>query len=461
MANIFEELLNSLKGAAGTDVNKVKSDAVAGGREVLGLDPHQPDQNAPTMSVQPDASAPVAPLSVSSPTPPVKLPAEVQTMLASAASSPKSAPGAARQGTSAQVPAAPDAEFADLLARATRTHDRTGERDDLARQRDDLTAKSEGHKKLTDEEQVAMALLAAVPGLFGALAGGAISGGAGAAAGAAGGLQGGANGIKMLVDAKDAKVKEFKDDAEKVDARVARLNEQIAAEKEKSMDKDLSLRLQERAGQKAAALQKEKLLAEAGVAHENNKTQLTTTAMNNKGAMDRTRFELGMKARIDGNKPVKYEDSDKSFYVNTDSAMHDISELEKVIAKEGNWESLVGDPATRATLSQRALDLAIAYAKIVDPASAAREGEVETAKKYGFPMGMLEGNKTSMAALRGMRNMIQEKARARGELGGPIPQSVMAESPHSSPEDAQAIEWARANSNDPRAQAIFSIHGIK
>ena len=84
---------------------------------------------------------------------------------------------------------------------------------------------------------------------------------------------------------------------------------------------------------------------------------------------------------------------DKDFAVNARVALAEAKKLRAVIKKDGNMETIFGNPRSRAILKSSAYQLAINYAKIFDPASVARESEVEATQKYMIPMGLFTTNK--------------------------------------------------------------------
>lgn len=113
--------------------------------------------------------------------------------------------------------------------------------------------------------------------------------------------------------------------------------------------------------------------------------------------------------------------ADIDFESNSAAAMRNLASLEKTISRYGNVESsnvlsLASNKKAAADLQQLYLDTAIAYAKIVDPTSVAREGEVETAKKYAIPAGLMTSNKTTIAAIKGMRQKILDRIKDRRAL---------------------------------------------
>lgn len=115
---------------------------------------------------------------------------------------------------------------------------------------------------------------------------------------------------------------------------------------------------------------------------------------------------------------------DLEFNTNVSVALSEAQKLEKLIQKSGNWESSipgVGDPAAKAQLESAAYQLAINYAKIVDPASVAREGEVAAAQKYLIPLGFFTRNSVSLESVKEYRKKIGEYVRARNSArSGPV-----------------------------------------
>lgn len=114
---------------------------------------------------------------------------------------------------------------------------------------------------------------------------------------------------------------------------------------------------------------------------------------------------------LQGAKVRKPSEADVSFDSNVQSALSNLQQLEKTVKKSGNFEML--DPTAEAILSQAQYDLAIAYSKIVDPATAAREGEVKAAQKYMLPMGLGTRNSVTMANIKQFKKKIEERIRAR------------------------------------------------
>jgi hypothetical protein len=105
--------------------------------------------------------------------------------------------------------------------------------------------------------------------------------------------------------------------------------------------------------------------------------------------------------------------ADIDFKTNVESAFAGAQRLREAVKNTGNFE--VSDPKAKVTLDQAAYDLAIAYAKIVDPTSVAREGEVDAAKKYMLPMGFGTRNSVTLEAIKQYEQKIIDRVKARGQ----------------------------------------------
>jgi hypothetical protein len=115
----------------------------------------------------------------------------------------------------------------------------------------------------------------------------------------------------------------------------------------------------------------------------------------------------------------KPTESDVSFGTNIAVAEKSLKDLRDAIKRNGTWESeWVGNSKDAATLDQAPYQLAIALAKIADPSSVAREGEVASAQKYLVKTGMLENRKTSLAALDRLEGTLNEYKKARHSSKG-------------------------------------------
>ena len=106
----------------------------------------------------------------------------------------------------------------------------------------------------------------------------------------------------------------------------------------------------------------------------------------------------------------KKSSADLTFEQNSASAIRYANQLEDTIKQYGTWESSrVGSPEASAKLGQLPYQLAIAYSKVVDPASVVRESEVEAVQKYMVPTGFFASKDKALAAVRNFQNDIKDK----------------------------------------------------
>lgn len=100
---------------------------------------------------------------------------------------------------------------------------------------------------------------------------------------------------------------------------------------------------------------------------------------------------------------------------NIEAARRYAQQLKDVIGRHGNYEnSLTGDPNSLAAMKQIPYLLAISLAKVLDPGSVAREGEVAAAQKFLIPMGLLTKNSVSVAAIDRLMNDLETRTRDLG-----------------------------------------------
>jgi hypothetical protein len=121
--------------------------------------------------------------------------------------------------------------------------------------------------------------------------------------------------------------------------------------------------------------------------------------------------------------------------------MKEANKLEKLIGKFGNFE--VMNSKASAQLESASYQLAINYAKIVDPASVAREGEVAAAQKYLIPLGLGTRNSKSIEAVKEYKRKIMEYAKARAMqkvTGGQVAEPA-AESSQGAPASGFDSYW--------------------
>ena len=111
--------------------------------------------------------------------------------------------------------------------------------------------------------------------------------------------------------------------------------------------------------------------------------------------------------------------ADITFEQNANSAFRYANDLLDTIEKGGTWESeMLGDPQIAAKLNQLPYQMAIAYAKTVDPSSVAREGEVAAAKQYLIPLGMMKSKEVAKASIENFRQDIKNQMESYKKAAG-------------------------------------------
>ena len=120
--------------------------------------------------------------------------------------------------------------------------------------------------------------------------------------------------------------------------------------------------------------------------------------------------------------------ADFAFESNIREAYRMADELESTVKKYGNFETM--DPEGSATMKQIPYLFAVSLAKVLDPGSVAREGEVEAARKFAIPMGTtpvsvgfnnpLTGptTATTLAAIKSMRTRLKARAEDYKSIAG-------------------------------------------
>lgn len=292
--------------------------------------------------------------------------------------------------------------------------------------RDAALARAEAEGKYTDEEKLASALIAALPALLGAGLGGALAGGAGATAGLAGGLQGSAQGLGQMQAAKGDRRKEALAKAAGEEGRLDKLGDQELGrmgekdqrkfavrmkddersfeDRMKSNDrkfhegesaKDRALRISEGARDRAA--HRGDIVTQGKQAYE----------------LERLRAAADLQGKLLQKKAEKDKTGD-TLGVNVSMANDLLNKLEAAVKENGTWESsYMGDEKTASTFDSVPYQLAITYAKIVDPDSVAREGEVAAAQKYLIKLGMFSNKKEALAGIEHYRQSVNGYANTR------------------------------------------------
>lgn len=171
-------------------------------------------------------------------------------------------------------------------------------------------------------------------------------------------------------------------------------------------------------------------------------------------------MELTQKA-AKANTELKPEDI--AFNTNVEMGIKLADQLEEAVNRSGTWEAgnipLISNKKDAAIIDAAPYQLAITYAKIVDPASVAREGEVAAAQKYMLNLGMFANKEKALEGIQNMKNTILEyqKTRSSVKVGG----AVGTQQPARSSVEQQALMWANQNPNDPRAAGIRQKLGVK
>jgi hypothetical protein len=120
--------------------------------------------------------------------------------------------------------------------------------------------------------------------------------------------------------------------------------------------------------------------------------------------------------------------ADFAFESNIREAYRMADELENTVKKYGNFETV--DPEGSATMKQIPYLFAVSLAKVLDPGSVAREGEVEAARKFAIPMGTTPVSvgfnnpvtgpttATTLAAIKSMRTRLKARAEDYKSIAG-------------------------------------------
>jgi hypothetical protein len=121
---------------------------------------------------------------------------------------------------------------------------------------------------------------------------------------------------------------------------------------------------------------------------------------------------------------------------NLNAARRYAKELKDAIARSGTYETRFGNTDDAATLNQNPYLMAIAMAKVLDPGSVAREGEVNAAKKFLVPLGMTESSDVSSKSIDKLLNDLNTRAK---DLGLETPEAQAAAPGQSGPDGPAMI----------------------
>lgn len=134
---------------------------------------------------------------------------------------------------------------------------------------------------------------------------------------------------------------------------------------------------------------------------------ITLAAYDPDKALEMAKSSLPVLEQKPEDKAPKKSMADITFEQNASAALRFTNQLADAIKKYGTFE--LASPEGSAKLGQLPYQMAIAYAKTVDPSSVAREGEVAAAQKYLIPMGMGTRDKTALAAASDFKKDIEER----------------------------------------------------
>lgn len=173
--------------------------------------------------------------------------------------------------------------------------------------------------------------------------------------------------------------------------------------------------------------------------------------------------------------PAEAKAGDISFATNVEMANTYLDELAGVVPESGTWEmdnmfAVLSDRKNAAKLKNLPTQFAQVYAKIVDPETAAREGEVELAKKFLSDFGAFTSSEAAMESIAHMKQSVQQyaQARARAKAQGrnyltpaekaKLPKAASwlssAKDELTAKDSEQAAWLAKQDPNDPKAQAV-------
>lgn len=255
--------------------------------------------------------------------------------------------------------------------------------------RDSAKAKALASKDMNDGEKIFTALMAVLPGLVGAVGGGAIAGGMGAAAGAAGGLNGGASAVGAMANEKEQQRQEALREAAAAEQRVDQIGNQQLGHAEKLQGQQYQTG-ERQANQQFQSAQQEDTQAfqaqQNKEAHANQrgniilqgKIQERLKMLDNEGDLQKAAL-----AAKSGSQ--KIDDTDVAFSNNTGAAMRAIQDIQTAV-KNGaggaaGFVDIVTNPRARAALGSAMTRLAQSYTKIADPNSAVLLAELENTTK--------------------------------------------------------------------------------
>ncbi len=376
------------------------------------------------------------------------------------------------QGGGPHTPA--DEAIDKLLEMARRTPDRSGQRGDLDAKMKAAMGAADAEKELSGDEQIAMALLATLPGLVGAIGGGAIAGGYGAAAGAAGGLKGGADGAMMINDAKQGRRKEAKGDAEKLRQELSALDALGVTDTQRAQDKELQLLTGERSKNIEDRRFGEKVAIEDRRIKEDQAFKLRMQREHDAQVAAAAAAHKTAAAGAGGAKMPKFDGPTQSFYIAIQDGMRAANDaLAAIDAGGADVTAALMSQKAHTALKEAAGRLAFALAKSGDPGSAVLEGELRRTRDEFLSDPSLTRTKVLVDQIRLAQTKLANVAIDKAQItqGFPIPGEVNAYAGSGQPQGGAAplvkgpetlaalVAHARAHPEDPDSAEILATYG--
>lgn len=121
-------------------------------------------------------------------------------------------------------------------------------------------------------------------------------------------------------------------------------------------------------------------------------------------------------------KGIELRPEDVAFETNVQMGTKLADQLTQAVNESGTWEAgnipLISNKKNAAIIDAAPYQLAITYAKIVDPASVAREGEVAAAQKYMLNLGMFSSKEKALEGIANMKRTMLEYKNTRSSVKG-------------------------------------------
>lgn len=138
-----------------------------------------------------------------------------------------------------------------------------------------------------------------------------------------------------------------------------------------------------------------------------------------------------------------------------------IKSLRDQIDATGTWEA---GGAANADMERKINNIATDMAKLTDPESVAREAEVAGFRRGLFEPGLLSKNSTAKDVLDHFEKEVDQRLenayRVRG-IDPAVAKGGGQAAGQPSERDSQAVAWAKANPNDPRAAKILELNKVR